>query len=191
MSIPGHTPETTPFTVVFVCTGNQARSPLAEALFRERSVGTPVEVASFGTAHLPPSPALPDAAAVGAGLGIDLTEHRSRPLEPGALARSDLVIGFEPFHLAAAVVDGGAARERSFLIRELAGLLAVAQRRGSDGLGPAARIEALDRLRPGRPMPSSLAMPDPAGQPARVFAALGEEIDEFTRRLWVEVFAAA
>jgi protein-tyrosine phosphatase len=177
--------------VVFVCTGNQARSPLAEALFRARAAGTSVEVVSFGTTQLPPSPALPEAALVGASLGIDLAAHRSRSLSPGALAESDLVIGFEPFHVAAAVVDGAAARERSFLIRELAGLLAVAPRRGSDGVDAAQRIEALDRLRPGRPMPSSLAMPDPAGQPARVFAALGEEIDEFTRRLWVEVFAAA
>ena len=37
---------------------------------------------------------------------------------------ADLVIGFEPYHVAAAVVDGGAARERSFLLRELAGILA-------------------------------------------------------------------
>ena len=74
---------------------------------------------------------------------------------------------------------------------ELAGLLASGAASWLGRVGPCRGIEALDRLRPGRPMPSSLAMPDPAGQPARVFAALGEEIDEFTRRLWVEVFAAA
>ena len=35
--------------VVFVCTGNRFRSPLAAALFREATSGLPVDVRSMGT----------------------------------------------------------------------------------------------------------------------------------------------
>ena len=175
-----------------MCTGNQARSPLAEALFRARVAGLPVEVGSLGTEQLPPSPALRNAVSVGVALGVDLTAHQSRPLAVGDLRRADLVIGFEYFHVAAAVVEAGASRERSFLVRELAGLLEESFLSRPCGVGDARpRIEALHRLRVGRPMSPSLAMPDPAGRPYGVFEALGAEIDGFTRRLAIDLLGVS
>ena len=46
-----------------------------------------------------------------------------RWLEPGSLRDSDAVVGFEPVHVAAAVLEGGAPTERAFLLRELVELL--------------------------------------------------------------------
>ena len=49
--------------------------------------------------------------------------HRARSASSGRLADSDLVLGFEPFHVAHAVVTGGAERSRAFLLSELADLV--------------------------------------------------------------------
>jgi protein-tyrosine-phosphatase len=57
---------------------------------------------------------------VARSFGIELGEHRSRPLALGELETTDLVVGFEPFHVATAVVDGAAANGRTFLLTELA-----------------------------------------------------------------------
>jgi protein-tyrosine-phosphatase len=51
--------------------------------------------------------------------GMDLTGHRSTASYPGLLASSDLIICFEAHHAAAAIVQAGARRERTFLMREL------------------------------------------------------------------------
>jgi protein-tyrosine phosphatase len=183
--------EGTPFSVVFVCTGNQARSALAEAFMRERVGGLAVEVGSRGTEHVAAAPALPAAVSAGAARGVDLGSHLSRPLARRELENADLVIGFEPYHVAAAVVDGGAARERSFLLRELAELLVDRPDPGVPSRADVVRrVEDLDRLRLGRPRPASLSLPDPAGKPASVFTALALEIDDFTRRLCTSLFGA-
>lgn len=72
--------------VVFVCTGNAARSPLAAALWASVS---PVPAVSGGT-H--PAPATsPRAIASARRHGIDLTGHRPHPVGP-LLAAGDAVI---------------------------------------------------------------------------------------------------
>ena len=59
--------------VLFVCTGNSGRSPMAEALLRHRA-GPRVEAASAG---IRPKPLHPDAAAVMRDrYGLDITSHR-------------------------------------------------------------------------------------------------------------------
>ncbi|GAA0416238.1 ArsR family transcriptional regulator [Acrocarpospora corrugata] len=76
--------------VLFACTGNSARSPIAEALLRRRA-GNHVAVTSAGS-H--PRPQLhPDAVrALREGYGIDLKDQRPRHLEAMAGRRFDYVI---------------------------------------------------------------------------------------------------
>src|SRR5215207_8062517 len=79
-------PRTTVFRILFVCTGNTCRSPLAEAIARaeiERRGWKNVEVASAGLSAAEGSPATAEAVAVAGRAGIGLEGHRSRPLSPG------------------------------------------------------------------------------------------------------------
>jgi protein-tyrosine-phosphatase/DNA-binding transcriptional ArsR family regulator len=75
--------------VLFVCTGNSGRSPMAEGLLRRRA-GTRVEAASAG---IRPRPLHPDAVAVmRERYRIDIAGHRPAPVEAAAQKRFDYVI---------------------------------------------------------------------------------------------------
>jgi L-threonylcarbamoyladenylate synthase len=96
--------------IVFLCTGNTCRSPMAEGLFKRRladrlgcAVGElPARgfvVTSAGIAALPDDPATPESAAVVRDLGVDLSAHRSRPASADLVARADDVIVMTRSHL--------------------------------------------------------------------------------------------
>jgi protein-tyrosine-phosphatase len=75
--------------VLFVCTGNSSRSPMAEALLRHRA-GTSVEALSAGTR---PKPAHPDAVTVMRDrYGLDIAGHRPTRVEDVAGQPFDYVI---------------------------------------------------------------------------------------------------
>jgi protein-tyrosine phosphatase len=86
--------------VLFVCTGNTCRSPLAEIALRAElgpDAGA-VEVASAGTAAADGQGASAGTRDVAARAGFDLSGHRARRIT-AALARStDLVFVMEPLH---------------------------------------------------------------------------------------------
>jgi protein-tyrosine-phosphatase len=111
------------FRVVFMCTGNQARSVIAEHYLRKITEGLPVDVESCGTMDIPSSPALPEAVAAGQALGLDLGGHGSRCYTAVDLTQMDLVIGFDQNHIATAVVDGRATPQKTFKLLELVRLL--------------------------------------------------------------------
>jgi arsenate reductase len=74
--------------VLIVCTGNSARSQMAEGLFRELSEGR-YDVFSAGTR---PSLVRPEAIAVLRELGIDISSHRSKSVDEFAGQAFDLVV---------------------------------------------------------------------------------------------------
>jgi arsenate reductase len=75
--------------VLFLCTGNSARSQMAEAWLR-RSAGDAFDVESAGTA---PRPEVhPLAVRVMAHAGVDLAGQRPKPLAPFVGQRFDFVI---------------------------------------------------------------------------------------------------
>ena len=117
-----------PFDVVFICTGNRFRSAIGEGLMRRLTEGLPVRTTSAGTLDLGPVGALPEALELGPSLDLDLNEHRARCVSNVDLSDADLVLGFEYHHLAAAVTEGGARRERAFTLPELVTLLEEGRR---------------------------------------------------------------
>jgi len=86
-------------TILFICTGNTCRSPLAEAIARRRW-GDRREFASAGLQAVSGQPASEGSALVAAELGADLATHSSQPLDPVLLRRADWVIGMTRSHVA-------------------------------------------------------------------------------------------
>jgi protein-tyrosine phosphatase len=95
--------------IVFVCTGNTCRSPLAEALCKKRlaeRLGCPIaelpgrgyQVVSAGLAASPGGPAAEEAVATAAAHGGDLSQHRSRPLTPELAAQADYLVTMTTGH---------------------------------------------------------------------------------------------
>ena len=99
--------------LLFVCTGNTCRSPLAEALARreaiERGLGD-VEIASAGTSAWDGAPASDGALLVALERGLDLSMHRSQQLTRELVQSHDVVLGMGPHHVERAEALGGEGR---------------------------------------------------------------------------------
>lgn len=164
-------------SVAFVCTANRARSPFAAALLRRHLAGSGIEVESFGTLDQAGTPALLPAVRSARAFGVDLTAHRSRRIGSRTLIAHDLVIGFEAFHVATAVVDGGASGSRTFLLTELAEMLLegdeITRGRQRSLAELVADLDARRQTRQQVPRP----LADPVGASDRRFFELYHEID--------------
>jgi protein-tyrosine phosphatase len=178
------------FRIVVLCTGNRFRSPLAERVLRREAGGLPVEVESFGLLQLDRIGVLPELVDYAVRSGIEVSDHRSRPLVRGSLAAVDLVLGFERIHLAEAVITGGAALERTFTLPELAALVGTASPRASGGefvSHARATINDASERRAADPRHSVVPeIADPIGQPASVAAEIAERV----HRLSIELAGA-
>jgi protein-tyrosine-phosphatase len=172
------------FEVAFVCTGNRARSALSEALYGRHALGFDTCARSFGTLDVGNAPALEQAVDAGRKLGVDLGAHVAVALSHGVLAEADLVLGFEPHHVAAAVIDGAAVPGRTFLLREFVELIESVS--GADGTTQHARSEvttAHERRAKSSSTATRFVIPDPAGRSAGVMLATATEIDDLVRRI--------
>ena len=90
-----------PMDILFVCTGNICRSPMAAGLLRhmlppERR--SAFHVHSAGTHGLDGEPAAPFAVQAAAARGIDISRHRARSLDPEMVRQADCILVMEPFH---------------------------------------------------------------------------------------------
>lgn len=96
---PDDTSEPNMPAILFVCTANRIRSPLAEYLLRRRLANDVFTAAwrveSAGVWAEPDQPALSAARQAGAELGVDLSDHRSRRTDDLNLARYDLILTME------------------------------------------------------------------------------------------------
>jgi protein-tyrosine-phosphatase len=89
--------------ILFVCSGNTCRSPLAEAIMKRIVADTgskDIDVSSAGTQAWDGSSASDGSLLVGMERGLDLSNHRSRRLTDEIIADSDLILVMAPSHLA-------------------------------------------------------------------------------------------
>lgn len=160
-------------------------------MLRSLAADLAIEFHSYGLYDLGPEPPLREALVAAERLEIDISQHRARPLRGESLAASDLVLGFERIHVATAVVDAGARRERTFTLPELVGLL--------EGVEITAAADPLDRGRlavsaaherraanaPDEVLPE---VADPWSQPNAVYAEAAHAVDVYCRRLVRQLF---
>ena len=87
--------------IVFVCTGNICRSPMAEGCLRYKWHGMErgaLFVSSMGIHGVNDSPATEYAQAVCKKNGFDISSHRARSLVGEELLKADLILCMEPVH---------------------------------------------------------------------------------------------
>ena len=182
------------FQVIFICTGNQARSAIAESYFRAATAGLPVVVSSAGLLDTGGAGALPEAATAAGRWGLDLATHRSRHFSKiDKLADADLVIGFERQHVSAVVVDGGADTSKTFTLLELVRLLEeVPAPGGRDSIARArAAIAAAARVRRSAQFVPGEELEDPAGRDLRFFENTAADIVRLCDILIEQLFVSS
>ena len=176
--------------ILFVCTANICRSPMAAALCaaHARRRGATPEVYSAGTeaggVSMPVTPP-PEVDEVMAPHGIDLSGHRSRALTETVLLEADVVIGMARRHVQESVLLDPSCFTRAFTLKELV-------RRG-DSVGPRPTGEDFvawvgaahgDRTRMAlarRDTADDIA--DPYGGPLTAYRDCALELDELTGAL--------
>lgn len=112
-------------SVIFICTANRCRSPMAAGLLRrlvaEQGAGDQWQITSAGTWAAPDLPAMSLARSVCETKGADLHAHRSRLLTAEILQAADVILVMTRFHLEAVRAEFPQLADRLFLLSELIG----------------------------------------------------------------------
>ncbi len=146
-----------PFRLLFVCTGNTCRSPLAEVIARKRvhELGwSQFEVASAGVGAFAGSPASGGSARTAALRGLDLSEHGATLLTHDLAQSADLVLTMSAGHLLP-LIEWGLEGKAAVITAFAAG--------DEDG-------------------PMTAGVPDPIGGPDEEYAHTFDVIDDLVAR---------
>ncbi len=87
--------------IMFICSGNTCRSPLAEGLFKkhlEENNITDIEVGSAGLSVFPGDEVSINSALVAMQRGVNISLHRARRLNPQHLSETDLFVCMTETH---------------------------------------------------------------------------------------------
>jgi len=112
--------------VLFVCTANRVRSPMAAEMFRallkqKRNDWRHWQVESAGTWAMPGQPVVGEVQSVLARYGLDVSSHRSREVNGDILARADLILVMEKNQREALCVEYPEHCSRIYLLTEMTG----------------------------------------------------------------------
>lgn len=185
-----------PFSILFVCTGNVCRSPLARMRAEQRVLESDsnglLRIDSAGI-RAPEGAGFDERMAAAARrLGVDVSAHSARRLSAEDLATADLVVYFERAHAApiSALLPSASLRMISF-----GALVAVAEmgagwpdRPPAGAVRERAELLLSRRVRvPHPPLASDWDVPDPIGRSRRTYRRSAERIvtgvDALTRYL--------
>ncbi len=123
-------------TILFLCTGNVCRSPMAEGLFRHAVKGRgEFRILSAGIGAIDGQ--LPTNHSVQAmhEIGIDISRQRSRALTGELVRSADLILGMTHSHTDTVALLYPSAAEKTFLLREFDETLEPYEKDISDPIG--------------------------------------------------------
>ena len=128
-------------TILFICTGNVCRSPMAEGIFRDAVRGRGqyrVLSAGLGAVHGQP----PSSHAVQAvkELGIDISSQRSRMLTSELVDEADYILGMTHSHIDTILLLYPHVAEKTFLLREFDETLDMFEKDISDPIGGSLQV---------------------------------------------------
>jgi len=159
--------------VLFVCTGNTCRSPMAEGILKkmleDKGVGN-LEVSSAGTHGLSNAPASLFAMEVAGDRNIDLSGHRSRRLTPEMIKEADLILAMSQEHLDFISRIDRRVEDRTFLLKAFPQVNSASNKGRNDGV---------------------LSIEDPIGRSLDDYERSFVEIEKEIRRILPELLKSA
>ena len=111
------------YSVLFVCTGNQFRSPIAAETFREQLARDGLvgqwTVGSAGTWTTSGRQVLPEAVRLARSCGISIDGHKTRMISAEILEEADLIMVMEQGHKESLQVEFPFARKKVHLLSQV------------------------------------------------------------------------
>lgn len=171
--------------LLLVCTANRCRSPIAEAVLRQRlPAGSGVNVESAGL--LKKSMPVPtEGIMLMRRYGIDLSAHRSRPVTASDLTSHDLVLGMTRGHVRQLLALDPDAFSWTFTLKDFVNRIESLDADDLDGLA----ASKWAKLNAGRERDSLLGssaeddVRDPIGESQAVWTAVIQELVDYADRL--------
>ena len=106
-------------SVLFVCTANRFRSPLAAGMLKhsleKMGIAEDWHIGSAGTWATPGQPVLPSVSDAARGFGIDLSSHRSARVNRQLLSEHDLILVMQATQKEALLSEFPELEERVYL----------------------------------------------------------------------------
>jgi protein-tyrosine-phosphatase len=113
-------------SILIVCTANICRSPMAEAILKqlvaERTDADQWHIESAGTWANSGSPAADLSQLVMKEMGLDISDHQSKPVTEDLLGHFDLILTMEKNQKEALTIKFTSYTDRIFLLSEMVGL---------------------------------------------------------------------
>jgi protein-tyrosine phosphatase len=166
--------------ILFVCTGNVCRSPMAEGFLRHEASkrGLGIVVRSTGTHAWTGRAATIDGRRVMSDLGVPIEDHRTIELDQTLVDWSDLIIGMSREHVRETLRAFPEAEPKTFTMKAFLELL--------PSLPPfqdtVSWLEEAARLRE-TVSPADQDIDDPIGEREAAYRRVASEIRELTARM--------
>ncbi len=116
-----------PWSLLFVCTGNICRSPMAEGLARSYGAqrGIALSARSASTLGLHDQPAHKHAVRVMSELRMDISQHQAQPVTDALVEEADHILVMEIMHAAKLRDRHPGAGEKIMLLGTFGGLVEI------------------------------------------------------------------
>lgn len=90
------------FVILFVCSGNACRSPMAEGLLKKKLYplfNSQIRIHSAGTLGIENNPATPNAITVAKEKGVDISKHTSKGITENIVKEADIIFAMADIHV--------------------------------------------------------------------------------------------